>query len=360
MHDARKMLTDLSHEFGIERYVLGGGGNTSVKEGDVLWVKPSGATLSDMAPDRFVCLSRAGIDRLFAADLPSETHARESAVKTMMEQAVAPGSLGRPSVEAPLHHILPGRFVVHTHPSLVNGLTCGHDGAAACARLFPGALWVEYVDPGYTLCNQVREALAQHVRREGHAPACVMLQNHGIFISADTPDAIRHAYADVMAKLEAFYRQAGVSLALQVNPPPAGAGEDGRRALAAAMGAEAPAAVAVSGAFPLFRGPLTPDHVVYAGSFACRGDLARGSLKAFRAAHGAYPRVVEGHGAVYGIGATSSAALLALAFARDAALVEHLASAFGGPCYMDARARAFIESWEVEHYRRKVATGGPS
>ena len=47
---------------------------------------------------------------------------------------------GRPSVEAPLHNILDTRFVVHTHPPLVNGLTSAKDGESVAKRLFPDAL----------------------------------------------------------------------------------------------------------------------------------------------------------------------------------------------------------------------------
>lgn len=359
MQELLTNLTRLSHEFGVERYVLGGGGNTSVKDGDLLWVKPSGGTLRDMTAERFVCLDRRAIEGLFAADLPTESRAREAAVKEWMGRTVVSGSEGRPSVEAPLHSILPGRYVVHTHPVLVNGLTCGVRGEEACTKLFPEAMWVGYVDPGYTLCAHVRKALAQFCGAHGRAPTLVFLENHGLFVSADTPEEIRALYATVMRALEQVYAQAGVATALCVGIPPEGAGERMRRAWRNALGEEEGGGVmvAVSGIFPVFRGPLTPDHVVYAGAFACRGGVERGSLRAFRAAHGYYPRVVDGGDAVFGVGATTAAATLALAFARDAAMVEQLAAAFGGARYMDDRARKFIENWEVEQYRRQVTTG---
>ncbi|MDA0578067.1 MAG: class II aldolase/adducin family protein, partial [Verrucomicrobia bacterium] len=172
----------LSKEFGVERYVLGGGGNTSVKDGDQLWVKPSGGLLKSMRADGFVGLDQSRIAALFDAPLPSETQAREAAVRDWMAGTVIAGSKGRPSVEAPLHSILPGRYVVHTHPALVNGMTCARDGAAACGRLFPDALWIDYVDPGFTLSAYVRKEVARFMEARGRAPSVILLQNHGIFV----------------------------------------------------------------------------------------------------------------------------------------------------------------------------------
>jgi len=40
--------------------------------------------------------------------------------------------------------------------------------------------------------------------------------------------------------------------------------------------------------------------------------------------------------------------------AKDSALVEQFAGAFGGIRYMSQREQDFIDNWEVEAYRRKV------
>ena len=45
-----------------------------------------------------------------------------------------------------------------------------------------------------------------------------------------------------------------------------------------------------------------------------------------------------------------------LFFAQDGAQVLKLSQAFGGVEYMSDRAREFIENWEVESYREKVAS----
>ena len=122
-------------------------GNTSYKDESTLWVKPSGTTLAGLQEDTFVTLNRAKVNGLYDVETPEESHAREELVKNFMGEAVL-NDAGRPSVEAPLHNILETKFVVHTHALLVNGMTCAKDGESVCKRLFPDALWVEYIDAG--------------------------------------------------------------------------------------------------------------------------------------------------------------------------------------------------------------------
>ncbi len=56
---------------------------------------------------------------------------------------------------------------------------------------------------------------------------------------------------------------------------------------------------------------------------------------------------------MFGVGASATAARLALELAQDGALVQQLAQAFGGLHNLDKRASDFIENWEVEAYRRQ-------
>ena len=43
-------------------------------------------------------------------------------------------------------------YVVHLHPAVVNGLTCGAKGKEILEELFPGrAVWMDEIKPGYTL-----------------------------------------------------------------------------------------------------------------------------------------------------------------------------------------------------------------
>ncbi|HRR33669.1 MAG TPA: class II aldolase/adducin family protein [Kiritimatiellia bacterium] len=346
-------ITQLSHEFGSGEYVKAGGGNTSCKTDDTLWVKPSGTTLASMTPQRFVAMDRAKLAHLYTAQTPADAAAREELVKNMMAAAVKPETPGRASVEAPLHDSLSARFVVHTHPAAVNGLTCAVGGRAAAERLFPDALWVPYTDPGYTLCMAVRAAIRDYRAQHGREPALIFLENHGVFVAGDTAEAVRAAYARVMQALAGAYAAAGIDGIVPEGPEPEDAQVAAwRDVLSEALGPDAGAVVA-AGRFEVGDGPISPDHIVYAKSYPYEGVLTADNLRAFQRVRGYAPRVVVTDSAVLGVGASEKVARLALELARDGACVKRLARAFGGLRYLSDRSREFIENWEVESYRAK-------
>jgi rhamnose utilization protein RhaD (predicted bifunctional aldolase and dehydrogenase) len=347
-------ITSLSHEFGTPDYVKGGGGNTSAKDEKTLWVKPSGTTLSGLTPQTFVALDRARLRELFEVETPAEPSAREALVKDMMARALCPGSAGRASVEAPLHESFSARYVVHTHPCFVSGLVCSNKAEAACRELFPEALWVEYVDPGYTLCAHVRQAIPRYVEEKGREPGIVFLQNHGVFVAGDTPEEVRERYARIMGRLGQVYREAGIATTLEIGPAPTDLMvADIAVRLREVMGGELAAHVVGSGVFAAADGPISPDHIVYSKAWLHFGMPTDESLEEFQNAHGYQPRVIVNGRGVFGVGASATAARLALELAQDGALVQQLAQAFGGLHNLDKRASDFIENWEVEAYRRQ-------
>lgn len=351
-------ITELSHEFGTPAFVKGGGGNTSVKQDGVLWIKPSGTTLAGLQPERFVAVDRARLARLYAMEVPEAAAEREARVKEAMEAAVCGGSRGRPSVETPLHDLLRFRYVVHTHMTLVNGLTCARRGRAEAARLLPDALWVPYVDPGFTLAQVVRERVAAHEREFGGPPAIILLENHGIFVGGDAPDDVRETYRRVDAAMQAAYRAAGVDIALRFPGPVVEYEQQEIAGLVVRLLGPDAAAVVSAAPFELAEGPLTPDHMVYAKAYPYRDPLTAEDVAAFRALRGYAPRIVATPVGVFGVGRSAAAAKLALDLAQDGGLVRQLAEAFGGVQYMSDSARRFIETWEVESYREQLSLRG--
>ncbi len=119
-------LLDLSHYYGSDpQFVLAGGGNTSVKLGDRLFVKASGYALATIGLEGVVELDREALQTLLESTLSTDPKQREAQFKTAVLAArVEPQAGRRPSVEAVLHHLIPNRFVVHTHPRLVNTFSC--------------------------------------------------------------------------------------------------------------------------------------------------------------------------------------------------------------------------------------------
>lgn len=353
-----KTIVGLSHEFGTDDYVKGGGGNTSVKNETTLWVKPSGTTLGGLTENTFVQMNRAKINELYDVETPAVAAKREELVKNMMEASVE-NDAGRPSVEAPLHNVFDAKYVVHTHPPAVNGLTCAKDGEAACKRLFPDALWVEYIDPGYTLCMELRKLIEDYKNANDNEPALLILKNHGIFIVGDSADEIRAHYSRVMSALDIEYKTAGIFQTLPVLNEVEGetsdaAGIPETEATIKELFGDDGAYIASSGLFAVAPGPISPDHLVYARAFPFTAELTAENAAAYQAERGYAPKVIISGDRVYGIGTSQKNADLALELALDGALVFKLTEAFGGIEYMTDAAREFIENWEVESYRQVI------
>jgi NAD(P)-dependent dehydrogenase (short-subunit alcohol dehydrogenase family)/rhamnose utilization protein RhaD (predicted bifunctional aldolase and dehydrogenase) len=358
-----KTLTKLSRKFGSDsRYVLAGGGNTSYKTLEFLYVKPSGVTLKDISEDDFVKMDRAKIREVFELKQSGNSDIREDAVKRIMAYAVLPGSSGRPSVEAPLHDLIPYKYVVHLHPAKVNGMTCGKNGRAVCAELFPDSLWIEYVDPGFILAAEVKNAIAEFAKSRNFSPKVIFLKNHGVFAGGDSEEEIISLYAGIMEKLDAFYAEAGVSTELEkgdIDRSAVLAAAPKMRSLLADPKRKAIVSIAP---FAVAAGPLSPDHIVYAGSFAleCAScEDIEGAIAKFAKAKGRNPLVISIPGkAVFCAGDSLKSAGIVSELAMDAGLVLKLAEAFGGACFLSDDSRKFIENWEVESYRKKTSSGG--
>jgi rhamnose utilization protein RhaD (predicted bifunctional aldolase and dehydrogenase) len=355
--DVLRAITQLSHEFGTTEYVRGGGGNTSCKDAQTIWVKPSGTTLASLIPDTFVAIDRKKLSQLYGIEAPVDSSGREALVKQIVEQAVLPDTPGRASVEAPLHDSLQARYVVHTHPAVVNGMTCAKEGKQVAEDLFPDALWLDYIDPGYTLCMQVRKEIQDYRQINGKEPKVILLKNHGVFVAADTPEDIRALYADIMARLKAQYQNAELSLGLEIGFTPDGSElELAEKVIHDAMG-NPQLCITPGGLFDFAPGPISPDHIVYSKSYPFVGEPTIDRIEDFKGKHGYLPQVIVFNSAVFGVAGNEKGAQLALELAKDGAIVQKLAAAFGGIDYMTDRAREFIENWEVESYRQKQMEG---
>lgn len=363
----------LSHRFGGDpAFVLAGGGNTSSKTPDVLWVKASGHALATIGTDGFVALDRAKLQAMLAAaDWPLDPREREALfLRRVMEARVAPERGQRPSVEALLHHLMPDALVVHTHPGLVNAVTCCVDGERLTREWFGEGvvLWQPYVDPGLVLARALADALTRAPRR----PIAVFLENHGLIVGGETPEQIVATSERIVGRIAQALGERGEPAAEDRSLD-----DDVRHATAAAaLVAERPGLHVVGDASPecawlagteagraaAMAGPLTPDQIVYCRSFPLwlARDADRHAVAdawaAYVATYGVEPwvAVVEGTG-VIAMRESAAMAETTRAVYADAAAVAHRAHQLGGVRALSPAGRRFIEEWEVEAFRRSVA-----
>ena len=413
-------LIALSREYGGDpRWVTAGGGNTSLKEGGILYVKASGFPLAGIDEGGFARMDRGRLAEIWRKDYPkgedpAAAAERERLVLADQMAARIDGETRRPSVEALVHDFLPWPLVVHLHPTLVNGLTCGVEGRRIARELFgENQVWIPVTDPGYTLASVIRECLGGRGGGEASeaaegpgsagaagavkAPDYILLANHGVFVGGEDAREIRAKYDRLDRVLRDYVGREPEAMPRQGEIP---ARWDAWAAAVRGCHGEDAAAVWVQGgelerrlesraaAEPLI-GCLTPDHIVYAGPGALyAGDLegaegagagdggngapgadvvSEGSgrsaasgpaeeLQGYRARWGKPPNVILLPGGALAAASGEKALNNAVLLLENALEVCAYTESFGGPRFLEERFVRFIVGWEVEAYRIKVSS----
>ncbi len=363
-------LAAMSNQYGSNpEYVLAGGGNTSFKSADRLWVKGSGTSLATIKPEDFVVLERPLLNAMWSAQYPENEAEREAAVLADMMNARIRGENRRPSVETLLHDLFPQQFVLHVHPTLVNGLTCSIEGEKAMKRLLSDAVWVDACKPGYILALQCKQVMDAYKAETGKDVQVLFLQNHGIFFAADTVEAIDALAEGVMNTLkgavtrELSLEESEFDLEKVVAISPV---------LRMLYGENQPATVKFTVnpeilAYDPNTKSLSPDHIVYAKAkqLVLPEDVTQDQVKAlfeaFVAENGYKPKIVFAKGlGMFSCGNTIQEAVTAQEVMLDAIKVVAYAQFFGGVSVMPDFLIDFIVNWEVESYRSKVSLAGGS
>ena len=196
--DALDRIAHLSNLVGAEEsLVQPGGGNSSIKvtvrrgddEEEMLLVKGSGTDLRTIQRAGFTQLSMASL-----ANLRERTEMSDEQMMEFMRGCMLDPGDPAPSVETPLHSILPYRVIVHTHDVATMSLTNLKDERAEklVGELFEGEIfYVPYVRPGFPLARSVVE-LAPRIPEPAGGLA---LAHHGLVVWGD--DA-RECYARLL------------------------------------------------------------------------------------------------------------------------------------------------------------------
>ncbi len=384
--DPVEVLVKLSRYYGGDAdFVLAGGGNTSVKISDRLHIKASGYPLATLTRDGLVELDRSRLTTLLQSDLGHDRWQREERFKSaIMESRIDPSAGRRPSVESVVHHVVPGQYVVHTHATVANALTCCVQGEALCRKWFGEAvLWVPVVDPGFVLAQTIHQLLQQR-SDQGKGVRAILMANHGLIVSGDTPQIIRENTDFVLQTIGAHL------------------GLDWEQALGTPVGIDSPRLL-VNTIAPLLRGlladdaklkvvafddsdrvmrlvgtalgkqlvmsgPLTPDQIVYCNSYPLWVEVnpstdapalaqqLRQAIEQHRQSKGDQPKVVLVAGlGLFAIGDDPAGAATVRELYLDAIRIMSGAQRLGGVHHLPDDQRKFIENWEVEAYRKSIA-----
>ncbi|MGF1586242.1 MAG: SDR family NAD(P)-dependent oxidoreductase [Bacteroidales bacterium] len=371
-------LIDISRFYGADNdYVIAGGGNTSFKDEKRLWIKASGTGLATIDQDGFVVMDRSRLSEMPGKKYSSDPDTREEQVKAdLYASCVDPATKLRPSVETNLHDIIDYSFVIHLHPTLVNALLCGLDSQRITGELFSDALYIPYTDPGYILFCKVHEEIKNYRSENGNDPQIIFLENHGVFVSANTTGEIRSIYADIFKKIKARLQEVPEISELPVpdvtNLLPALrmllSPGDSLKTLSLRNNSLIAHFCKDKESFSRVAAPFTPDIIVYCKSAYLYIDQAdspedviaafQEKLPAFVNDNGYFPHIImiKDYG-LLAAGDNWQSASTSLDVFEDLMKISLFSESFGGPRFMNDRQIAFIDSWEVENYRRQVAKG---
>lgn len=372
-------LISISQFYGKDnRFVIAGGGNTSYKNAERIWVKASGSSLANITEDGFAVLDRSLLNPMSEKQYSENAAEREEQVKNDLAAAtITKGK--RPSVETSMHNAIDYAFVVHLHPTAVNGLMCAINAGTELKNLFgEKTLFVEYTDPGYVLFKKVDEKIKGYRRKFSEEPQVIWLQNHGIFVAADNIEEIKSIYNSILETLEKAVRI----------PLPEGeretcrcteevlpairmlVSEDSLKTLKVRKNELIKQFYDSPGNQAAIAKPFTPDAIVYCKSnyLFFNGETpeqiiadAQKTIPDFVYKFGYLPKVllIKGIGLV-AVGDNARQCDIILDVFEDAMKVAFLSQSFGGAHPMTQAQIDFIDNWEVENYRRSVAAGNAS
>ena len=382
-----KALTDLIKISNItgkdSTLVQGGGGNTSVKTDDrkFMYIKASGTALKDMNLKKgwrrlrlepvLSILQDKALAKLDASVREPEVVDR---LLLACDDNVAGGA--RPSVESHLHACL-DKCVIHLHPLVLAAYVSAKGGRVRLERLFkdrkPPPLWVPYADPGFMLAKKIAGLVDKYQKQYGKKPAIMILQKHGLFVTADTADAalrlVRKVIKTCNSKLKQFKpRKVKSPSKKEVTE----AGQAIHKAVLEATKRDVPvtylpidktvaAFMQRKDAKKLLATPaLNPDELVYANGSAmwledCDARIISRKLKSL-VTGGQKPAaafVVKGLGLF--VAADEKVTPVIAEITTGSLFVRMQARRFGGINPLNKRQQNFINNWEAEAFRKQQA-----
>ncbi|PWG06936.1 bifunctional rhamnulose-1-phosphate aldolase/short-chain dehydrogenase [Polaribacter aquimarinus] len=166
-----------------------GGGNTSCKtiekdpltneEVEVMWVKGSGGDIGT--------LTRSGIAGLYTGRLRDLKNVYqglhdEDRMVGLFNHCIYDLDSKAPSIDTPLHGLLPFAHIDHLHPDALIAVAAAKDSEKVTKEIWGDTMgWVPWQKPGFDLGLQLENCLADNPGIRG-----IVLGSHGLFTWGDT------------------------------------------------------------------------------------------------------------------------------------------------------------------------------
>ena len=166
-----------------------GGGNTSCKtvekdpltneEVEVMWIKGSGGDIGT--------LNKAGIAGLYTERLRNLKNvygglADEDRMVGLFDHCIYDLESKAPSIDTPLHGLLPFKHIDHLHPDALIAVAAAKDSEKVTKEIWGDTMgWVPWQRPGFDLGLQLEKCLNDNPGIRG-----IVLGSHGLFTWGDT------------------------------------------------------------------------------------------------------------------------------------------------------------------------------
>ena len=372
-------LIEISQFYGKQKdFVIAGGGNTSYKDENHIYIKASGHSLATIGEEGFAQLDRKALQLIGGKTYSEDVMERENQIKNdLLNARVYPEKGQRPSVETSLHDLIAFRFVVHTHSTKVNGLMCSVNAERLTTALFGDTVvYVPYVDPGYILYKEVETQINAYRSRVGAESQIILLQNHGIFVAADTTAEIHELYNQVIAKLDSAIGEIEPLKNLPVDPVAAKVvpairmmlSGNGLKTMKVINNTYFERFLSSEAEYQKIALPFIPDGIVYCNSSFIYAEYSGDvdallyelseKIKTYTETQPKTPKIIciKGIGCILANDNAQAVATLEDVM-MDTCLVSLYSEKFGGQSPMTAEQVQFIDTWEVEQYRSAIAMG---
>ncbi|MEL7163926.1 MAG: class II aldolase/adducin family protein [Pseudomonadota bacterium] len=296
--------------------VQGAGGNTSIKDGAVMWIKASGTQLAQANTEEiFVAVDRR------AALAEAREQAGDGSCKTTV---IDPAVTLRPSIETTFHAAFDHAVVAHTHSiSTLVHVICA-EGRKEAARKLEGLpfVLVPYAKPGLPLTREIMARVTPETQ-------VVLLQNHGLICCGGSVTEVSHLIADVEHRLR-------LGPSSKPDNASTGAVPDGYAWSDHGWIGRDPRAAKAA-----LAGSYYPDHVVFLGPGLPGPDTAEGRPAV----------VVEGQGVLLREDATAAQRAM-LKCLSD--VLQRVPEGWH-PEPIGPEAEAELLNWDAEKYRQALA-----
>lgn len=187
IHEELNKFSQLSRFCG-ERFdlVQAGGGNSSVKINDWMFIKASGIHLTSIDGNNGYAIIN---NKKLLNDI------QKGNVNQVTDYNIIRQNRG--SIETFMHSILK-KYTVHLHPIQTNRILVSDSAQEIVKELFPDSLIINYLTPGIKVCDEIK--------RTYNNENIIFLINHGIIITSDNYNEIYLLLEKVITTFENYQK----------------------------------------------------------------------------------------------------------------------------------------------------------